>query len=127
MPASHFIDPFMRYLGHPYYVGLLSAAEIHGAAHQRPQVFQVITPARLRDRTFGRVRIEFISAVQASARPTATVNTPTGTMRVATPEVTLLDLVAAPQRGGGYQTSRPWPSSCSVTGGWTVRRSRLQP
>src|SRR5665811_2574872 len=57
VPAAHFVDPMMRHLGHDYYVCLLSAAEIHGFSHQRPQVFQVMTPARLRARTFGRVRI----------------------------------------------------------------------
>ena len=101
VPASHFIDPLMRQLGHPYYVGFLSAAEVHGAAHQHPQVFQVVTPARLQGRAFGRVRIEFITEARAATRPTATVNTPTGTMQVAIPEVTVLDLVAAPERGGG--------------------------
>ena len=100
-PASHFVDPLMAHLGHPYYVGLLSAAEIHGAAHQRPQVFQVVTTARLRDRAFGRVRIAFVTSARAAYRPTTTLNTPTGTMVVATPEVTVLDLVASPRRGGG--------------------------
>ena len=72
----------MQHLGHYYYVGLLSAAEIPGSAHQRPQVFQVMTSARLRDRAFGRVRIDFITSVHTSDRPTESVNTPTGTMRV---------------------------------------------
>lgn len=101
IPASHFVDPLMRHLRHAYYVGFLSAAELHGAAHQHPQVFQVVTPARLRDRSFGRVRIEFISSALAATRPMTTVNTATGTMQVATPEVTILDLVAAPKLGGG--------------------------
>ncbi|MBO0683407.1 MAG: hypothetical protein J2P45_09650 [Candidatus Dormibacteraeota bacterium] len=101
VPASHFVDALMRHLGHRYYVGLLSAAELHGAAHQRPQVFQVVTPARLRDRAFDRVRLEFITDARAGARPTTTVNTPTGSMVIATPEVTVLDLVAGPTRGGG--------------------------
>lgn len=101
VPAANFIDHLMRHLGHPYYVGLLSAAELHGFAHQRPQVFQVVTPARLRDRAFGRVRLAFITVADISSRPTATRNTPTGTLRVSTPEVTLLDLVSMPRRGGG--------------------------
>lgn len=100
VPASHFIDPMMRRLEHGYYVGLLSAAEIHGFAHQRPQVFQVVTPARLRDRTFGRVRIEFITSRRASDRPVVDVNTPTGTMSVSTPETTVLDLVSFPNESG---------------------------
>ena len=101
VPASHFIDPMMRHLDHEYYVGYLSAAEVHGAAHQRPQVFQVITDARLNDRTFDRVRIEFTTSAKAAKRPTTAVNTPTGTMKVSIPETTVLDLIASPVHGGG--------------------------
>ena len=101
VPASHFIDPMMRYLDHQYYVGFLSAAEVHGAAHQRPQVFQVITDARLNDRSFDRVRIEFTTAANTAKRSTTTVNTPTGTMKVSVPETTVLDLVSSPEHGGG--------------------------
>lgn len=101
VPASHFIDALMKHLGHGYYVGYLSAAEVHGSAHQRPQVFQVLTPARLKDRNFGRVHIEFISSAHLSHRPVITVNTPTGVMKVSSPEVTVFDLVTNPQHGGG--------------------------
>ncbi len=100
VPAAHFIDPMMRHLGHDYYVCLLSAAEVHGFAHQRPQVFQVMTTARLRNRAFGRVRIEFITSVHTSDRSVGIVNTPTGTMLVSTPEVTVLDLVTFPNQSG---------------------------
>jgi predicted transcriptional regulator of viral defense system len=100
VPAAHFVDPMMRHLGHDYYVCLLSAAEIHGFAHQHPQVFQVMTPARLRDRAFGRVRIEFITSMHTSDRPADVVNTPTGTIRVSTPEATVLDLVSFPNASG---------------------------
>lgn len=101
VPAAHFIDPMMRFLGHDYYVGYLSAAEAHGAAHQRPQVFQVVTSGRLQDRSFGRVRIEFTTSSDTGRRPTVEKNTPTGTMRVSTPEVTTLDLVTSPGHGAG--------------------------
>ena len=101
VPASHFVDPLMNHLGHPYYVGFLSAAEVHDAAHQRPQVFQIVTTGRLAGRTFGRVRLAFITSASTSNRPVIKPNTPTGTMRVSTPEVTVLDLVGDPVHGGG--------------------------
>jgi predicted transcriptional regulator of viral defense system len=101
VPATHLVDPMMRHLGHPYYVGYLSAAELHGAAHQRPQVFQIVTSARVRNRSFGRVRVEFFTSAATTSQPTVTMNTPTGAMTVATAEITLLDLVAYPRRGGG--------------------------
>lgn len=100
VPASHFIDAMMRHLGHPYYVCLLSAAEQHGFAHQRSQVFQVMSTARLRARSFGRVRLEFVYSKRTEFRPTDLVNTPTGTMLVSTREATILDLVAFPLRSG---------------------------
>lgn len=100
VPAADFVDPLMRHLGHTYYVALLSAAEVLGFAHQRPQVFQVMTTARLRDRTFGRVRMSFITSARVPDRPVITRNTPTGSMRVSTPEVTALDLVELPRRSG---------------------------
>ncbi len=101
VPASHFIDPMMRHLRHDYYVSLLSAAETHGFSHQRPQTFQVMTSARLRDRSFGRVKLAFVTSADTARRPATMHNTPTGSMRVATVETTALDLVALPGRCGG--------------------------
>ena len=48
------IDDLMRFHHVPYYVGLLSAAALHGAAHQQPQEFQVVSGAVLRPLTVGR-------------------------------------------------------------------------
>ena len=47
LPAYLFIDDLMKSLNKPYYVGLLSAAALHGAAHQQPMEYFVIvqTPA----------------------------------------------------------------------------------
>lgn len=33
-PPSWYVDDLMRHEGRPYYVGLLRAAELHGASHQ---------------------------------------------------------------------------------------------
>jgi predicted transcriptional regulator of viral defense system len=60
----------------------------------------VMTTARLRDRAFGRVRIEFSTSRHTAERPVVEVNTPTGTMRVSTRETTVVDLVARPDESG---------------------------
>ncbi|HAR49066.1 MAG TPA: hypothetical protein DCR81_02985 [Smithella sp.] len=39
----------MAYLAQPYYVGLLSAASLHGSAHQQPQQFHVVTTTPQRE------------------------------------------------------------------------------
>ena len=43
VPPIYYIDQLMSYLNKPYYISLLNAAEIHGAAHQRPQKFSVMS------------------------------------------------------------------------------------
>jgi predicted transcriptional regulator of viral defense system len=101
VPAAEFVDQVMTHLGHRYYVCLLSAAEVHGFAHQRPQVFQVMVEARLRDRSFGRVSLSFVSAQCLDGRPVVRRNTPTGQITVSTLETTIFDMVSMPLRCGG--------------------------
>ena len=42
IPPDWFIDDLMRYLQLPYYIGLQSAAALHGAGHQQAQQFQIV-------------------------------------------------------------------------------------
>jgi predicted transcriptional regulator of viral defense system len=92
-PASWFIHDLMRFFGQPYYVGLLSAAAIHGAAHQQPMVFQVITDRTTRPARAGRVWIDFHKSRNVKRAPVVEIQTETGSMRVSTPEATAFDLV----------------------------------
>ena len=57
-PPAWFINALMRHDDAPYYVGLLKAAEIHGAAHQAVMEFQVVTTKQLNlaDQGAGRAR-----------------------------------------------------------------------
>lgn len=101
VPAMDFIDELMRHLGRAYYVGLLSAAELHGAAHQRPQVFQVMVDHRVADRALKRVRLSFHARKDLAAAPVSLINSRTAQVRVSTPEATVLDLVSHPLASGG--------------------------
>jgi predicted transcriptional regulator of viral defense system len=99
-PASWFIDDLMRYLGQPYYVGLLSAAALHGAAHQQPMVFQVVTGKPTREMRAGKVTIRFSMSSLVERLPVVEQQTETGTMRVAAPETCAFDLVRYPEGAG---------------------------
>jgi predicted transcriptional regulator of viral defense system len=101
LPAADFIDPLMTALGRRYYVGLLSAAELHGAAHQRPQVFQVLVDQIVTGRDFGRVELRFYARSKLTLVPTTARNTATGQLRLSTPAATGLDLARRPLDGGG--------------------------
>ena len=100
-PPSHFINPLMKFLGHSYYVGFLTAAAVHGSSHQAAMVFQVATPAVLRDRRIGNAQVRFIRRSEVPGRAVIEHLVPTGRIKVSTPEVTLLDLVESPRHGGG--------------------------
>jgi predicted transcriptional regulator of viral defense system len=101
LPAEWFIDDLMAYLERPYYVGLLSAAALHGAAHQQPQIFQVVVRNTARAIERGDLRIHFYRKRTMESSATIISKTPTGTMRVSDPAVTACDLVAfAPSAGG---------------------------
>lgn len=101
-PASWFIDDLMSFLGQPYYVGMLSAAAIHGASHQQPMTFQVVTDRPSREGVAGRARITFHMSRQVAETPVVQVQTETGTMRVSTPESTAFDLVRFAEACGGW-------------------------
>jgi predicted transcriptional regulator of viral defense system len=101
VPAEHFIDQLMHSLGEPYYVGLLSAAARHGAAHQRPQSLQVMVPRNRALVRCGQVQVHFVARHDVERMPVANFNTPHGYIRYATPELTALELVGYPKHAGG--------------------------
>jgi predicted transcriptional regulator of viral defense system len=92
-PATWFVDDLMRYLCQPYYAGLLSAAALHGAAHQQPLVFQVITNRPTRPAVVGRIQLMFHVSRHIEVVPVVAVQTETGSLRVSTPEATAFDLI----------------------------------
>jgi predicted transcriptional regulator of viral defense system len=92
-PPAWYIDELMKFSEQPYYVGLLSAASLHGAAHHQPQEFQIVTNKQLRPAVAGRARLRFFRKRHIERAPTMTMKTETGTMRVSTPETTALDLL----------------------------------
>jgi predicted transcriptional regulator of viral defense system len=92
-PAEQFIPDLMGHLGEVYYAGLLNAAEYHGAAHHRPQVFQVMVAKPRRSIQCGKVNINFIVKNNVNEMPIQSRNTPAGLLNLSTPEVTAFDLV----------------------------------
>lgn len=102
-PPSWYIDSLMRHEKRPYYVGLLKAAELHGATHQAVMEFQVVTDKRLPKIRAGRTAIAFYyrKDMDAIASAIGQHKTDTGTMKVSSPELTLFDLLRYPHAAGG--------------------------
>ncbi len=96
LPADQFIPGLMKSQRQVYYAGLLTAAQYHGAAHHRPQEFQVMLAKNRRPIQCGAVRVAFMARKRIAEVSVQEFNTPRGTIRVSTPEATAVDLV-------GYQ------------------------
>ena len=101
LPAEQFVPQLMGRLEVPYYAALLTAARYHGAAHQQPQIFQVVVPKNRPPLDCGLVHVSFVARHNAAAMPTGTVNTPRGLLEVSAPETTAYDLVGYPDHCGG--------------------------
>ena len=101
LPADQFVPDLMRHLGEPYYAALLTAAAYHGAAHQKPHVFQVMVRKRRRPIACGEVRVQFVARSDMAQTPVAERNTPRGVLRLASAEATALELVGYPEHAGG--------------------------
>lgn len=95
------IDLMMRHLGVDYYVGWLSAAALHGAAHHAPQTFQVATARPVADRHVGRTDFRFLTRGAAGSLLTLDHQTRSGRAVVSSPEVTALDVATDVALAGG--------------------------
>jgi predicted transcriptional regulator of viral defense system len=101
-PSSWYLDSLMRYLGLPaYYVGLLTAAQWHGASHFAVQETQVIVPKQMRPIQVGREKIRFFMKADAANTPVEMRTLEYGPIRVSSPEATAVDLVRYIDAAGG--------------------------
>lgn len=101
LPAEWFVADLMGYLEQSYYVGLLSAASLQGAAHQQPQQFQVVTTAPQREVRKKGLAIRFFFKTNFKATPVTPIKVQTGYISVSSPEATALDLIRYARSIGG--------------------------
>lgn len=118
-PGIDVVDHVARHLGVDYYVGWLSAAALHGVAHQAPQVFQVATSSPVRDRVVGRTRFEFHTR-DIEGVSTVDRDTRSGSARVSTVAATMLDIASDPRIAGGIDNVATVLVELSETDGFQV-------
>jgi predicted transcriptional regulator of viral defense system len=91
LPPYLYIDDLMKWLNKPYYVGLLSAAALYGAAHQQPMGYTVVTETPA-PRSIKKLKIVFFAKKSFLQDGITQKKTPAGNMPVSLPELTALDL-----------------------------------
>lgn len=101
IPPEELIPILMKHWHLPYYVCLLSAALYHGASHQKPQVFQVMTDKQIKALVCGKIKIDFVYKKSLTDLLTQKMMVKTGYLTVSTPELTAFDLMHYPHHVGG--------------------------
>jgi len=102
LPLGYFIDDLMKFLARDYYVGLLTAAMYHGAAHQQPQTqFVVSEPPSLRAIKNRRQSIIFCLRKEWNREDVSQQKTDAGYFNISNPALTAFDLVFYSDRIGG--------------------------
>ena len=101
LPYHLYIDDLMKSLNKPYYVALLSASALYGAAHQQPMEYFVIaqTPAP-RSINSKKLKISFLSKNTWEQDDIINKTTDAGYINVSSPELTALDLLAYLEKMG---------------------------
>ncbi|MDR0506084.1 MAG: type IV toxin-antitoxin system AbiEi family antitoxin [Dysgonamonadaceae bacterium] len=97
-----YIEQLMKFLVQNYYIGLLSAAAIHGAAHQLPMELMLVTESnQLRVKIKNDVKISFVAKKKIPANYLQQITAKSGYIPVSTPELTAIDLLLYVKNIGG--------------------------
>ncbi len=97
-----YIAQLMDFIGQKYYIGLLSAAAIHGAAHQQPMELMLVTASNhLREKIKNDVKISFVAKKEIPQQYLQQITVKSGYISVSTPELTAIDLLLYIKNVGG--------------------------
>jgi len=102
LPPVIFLDGFMKFLDRPYYLALLNAAAFHGASHQQPQEFFVVTsfPVLRQTKKKG-LKINYISVKEIPEKLLEIRKTESGYLKISNPVLTATNLIQFEKRVGG--------------------------
>jgi predicted transcriptional regulator of viral defense system len=102
LPPQLYLDAFMKYLQRPYYVALLNAAAFHGASHQQPQEYFVMTDFTVLRPTHKKgLKVNYISIKEIPESLIEKRKTEAGYLNVSNAVLTACDLVQFEKRIGG--------------------------
>jgi predicted transcriptional regulator of viral defense system len=97
----NYIDALMKSLDKPYYVGLLGAAALHGAAHQAPTVDYIVTAYPVpRNIISKQMKLYFVGKKELITEGIVKMKGQAGYFNVSSPELTAFDLLDRIRRFG---------------------------
>lgn len=106
VPPYNYIGQLMAYLEKPYYISLLSAGVLHGAAHQRPQRLSIMTVLpRISFSKDSNNHLFWSYRKEIPKELLCETNSDTGTMLYSNAELTTVDLVQYSHLVGGLSAA----------------------
>jgi predicted transcriptional regulator of viral defense system len=102
LPPAMYMDALMKHLQRPYYMALLNAGAFHGAAHQQPQEYFVVTEFPvLRPTKKNGLKVNYISIKEVPKNLVDQRKTEAGYINISNVALTACDLVQFEKRIGG--------------------------
>lgn len=102
LPLEWFIDEYAKNYHANYYIGLLTAADMYGATHHKPQMQYVIVDLQLPKFSVGRLEIRFVVNKHIHLADIQQNKTQVGYFNISTPEQTIIDLMKYYNLSGDY-------------------------
>ena len=108
LPVVLYIDDLMKHLSRNYYLGLFSAAALHGAAHQQPMESQIIIQ-KPPIRQIKNKKHSLVFFIKSDWKEDWLVQkkTESGYVNISSPELTTFDLISYHKRIGGLNRIIP--------------------
>lgn len=102
IPIQLYVETLFNYLEKEYYLGLYSAAALHGAAHQKIQQDYIIcSPPSMRDVEKGNFKLNFFKSINWPQKNIIQKKSDAGLFNVSSPALTFADLLHHQNKLGG--------------------------
>lgn len=102
LPIQLYCEKLFKYLERNYYVGLFSAAKIHGASHQQVQRDYIITEKpKFNDISKKTIDIRFFTTSNWSEKNVWIKKSDAGIYKISSPALTIVDLIHHQTKLGG--------------------------
>ncbi|MCC8119076.1 MAG: type IV toxin-antitoxin system AbiEi family antitoxin [Bacteroidales bacterium] len=124
VPPYNYIDQLMRHLRKPYYIALLSAGVLHGAAHQRPMKMAIMTTLP-RLSAVNNKELYWCYRTELPKDLLCSTNSDTSIIQYSCAELTATDLVQYSQHIGGLSAAATVIEELSETLDFTKNGRRI--
>ncbi len=102
LPIQLYCEKLFKYLEKKYYIGLFSAAKLHGASHQQVhRDYLVIEQPKFNDISKDAIHIRFFTTKNWAEKNIQLKKSDAGIYRVSTPALTIVDLIHHQTKLGG--------------------------